>query len=129
MLTGLEFASIEQHHPAANRWEGVIEFKVVEDGAFGDDVFKQCPQVGDVPLTITQFINETALGLYGRNVECLVKRAIGGLDAQCSIQYQQGFAHRIDDVLGVILNIVDKRFSFHYGSLSTCLTLKTRAAL
>ena len=87
----------------------MIELKVVEDGTLGDDVFKQGPQVGDVPLAVAQLINETAFGLHGRNVERLVKRAVGGLDAQRGIQNQQGLAHRVDNVLSVILNIVDKR--------------------
>ena len=65
MMACLEFASIEEHHPAADHRESVVEFEIVEDGAFGNDVLKQGPQVGDVPLAVTQLIDKAALSLPG----------------------------------------------------------------
>src|SRR5687768_2979370 len=117
-MARLELAGVEQHHPAADYREGVVELEVVEDGAFGDDVLKEGPQVGDVPLAVAQLVDEAALGLAGRDVEGLVESAIGGPDAQRGIEDQQRLAHRIDDVLRVILNVLvfnifDQRGSFH----------------
>jgi hypothetical protein len=45
VVARLGLASIEEHHPAADHREGVVELEIVEDGAFGNDVFKQGPQV------------------------------------------------------------------------------------
>ena len=115
VVARLELAGVEQHHPAADGREGVLELEVVEDGALGDDVLEQGPQVGDVPLAVAQLVDEAALGLRGRDVERLVEGAVGGPDAQRGVEDQQGLAHRVDDVLGVVLNILDQWFSSHRG--------------
>ena len=64
MVARLELAGIEQHHPAADHREGVLQLEVVEDGALGDDILEQGPQVGDVPLAVAQLVDEAALGLW-----------------------------------------------------------------
>ena len=115
VVARLELAGVEQHHPAADDREGVLELEVVEDGALGDDVLEQGPQVGDVPLAVAQLVDEAALGLLGRDVERLVEGAVGGPDAQRGVEDQQRLAHRIDDVLGVVLNILDQWFTYHSG--------------
>ena len=117
VVARLELAGVEQHHPAADDREGVLELEVVEDGALGDDVLEQGPQVGDVPLAVAQLVDEAALGLPGRDVERLVEGAVGGPDAQRGVEDQQRLAHRVDDVLGVVLNILDQRSSFHTAIL------------
>ncbi len=107
VVARLELARVEQHHPAADGREGVLELEVVEHGALGDDVLEQGPQVGDVPLAVAQLVDEAALGLSGRDVERLVEGAVGRPDPQGGVEDQQGLAHRVHDVLGVILDILD----------------------
>ena len=65
MSARLELAGVEQHHPAADHREGMIELEIVEDGTLGDYVLKQGPQVWDVPLAVAQLVDEAALGLPG----------------------------------------------------------------
>ena len=113
VVTRLELACIEQHHSAANHREGVLELEIVEDRALGDNVFQQCSQVGDVPLAVTQLVDQTALGLRERDVEGLIEGAVGGLDAQRRVEDQERLAHRVDDVLGVGLDILDQWFLRH----------------
>jgi hypothetical protein len=131
----LELASIEEHHPAPDHREGVVKFEILEDGAFGNDVFQQGPQVGDIPLAVTQLIDQAALGLLVRNVKGLVEGAVGGSDAQGGIEDQQGLTHRVHDVLGVVLNILDPRYLFHPSILrhdpfhDHSLTFRSRKAL
>ena len=110
MVAGLKLAGVKQHHAAADSREGVLELKVLEHGAFGNDVLEQCPQVGDVPLAISQLVDEAALTLPGRDVERLVELAVGGPDAQRGVEDKQRLAHRVNDVLGVVLNIFDLWF-------------------
>ena len=43
VVAGLKLAGIEQHHPAANDREGVLQLKVVENGALGDHILQQGP--------------------------------------------------------------------------------------
>ena len=105
----LKLAGIEQHDPAADHREGVLQLKVVEDGTLGDDVFEQSPQVGNVPLAVAQLVNEPVHRLFGGDLKGLIERAVGGADAQGGVENQQGLAHRIDDVQRVVLNILDER--------------------
>ena len=114
-MARLKLAGVEQHHPAADHRERVLELEVVEDGARGNDILEQCPQVGDIPLTVAQFVDEAALRLPGRDVKRLVERAVGRPDAQGGVEDQQGLAHRIDDILGVVLNLLDQRCLLHRG--------------
>ncbi len=129
VVARLELAGVQEHHPAADGREGVLELEVVEDGALGDDVFEQGPQVGDVPLAVAQLVDEAALGLPGRDVERLVEGAVGGPDAQRGVEDQQGLAHRVDDVLGVVLNVFDQRSLFHHGHPAGCSEVTVRALL
>ena len=115
-LARLQLAGVEQHHPAADGREGVLQLEVVEDGALGDDVLEQGPQGGDVPLAVAQLVDEAVLGLLGGDVEGLVEGAVGGPDAQGGVEDQQGLAHRVDDVLRVVLNILDQRCSIHHDA-------------
>ena len=73
MLARLELAGVEQHHPAPDDREGMLELEVVEDRALGDDVLEEGAQVRDVPLTVAQLVDQAVLGLLGRDVERLVK--------------------------------------------------------
>ena len=113
VVAGLELAGVEQHHPAADHRERVVEFEVLEDGTFGNDVLEQRPQVRDVPLAVSQLVDEAAFGLPGGDVERLVKGAVGGLDTERGVEDEQRFPHRVHDVLGVVLNIFDERLWFH----------------
>ncbi len=107
MVARLELAGVQEHHPAADGREGVLELEVVEDGALGDDVLEQGPQVGDVPLAVAQLVDEAALGLPGRDVERLVEGAVGGPDAQRGVEDQQGLSHRLHNVLGIFPGRLD----------------------
>jgi hypothetical protein len=93
----------------------VVELEVVEDGTLGDYVLEQPPQVRDVLLAVPKFVNEAVFSFFGRDVEGLIESAIGGLDAERSVEDQEGLADRVHDVLGVVLDILNQRSSFHYG--------------
>ena len=60
-----QFSRVEQHDPASDDREGVLELEVVEDGAHGDDVFEQRAQIGDVPLPVAELVDQLVLGLFG----------------------------------------------------------------
>ena len=125
VLAGLELPGVQEHHPAADHREVVLELEVVEHGALGDDVFEEGAQVGSVPLAVAQFVDQVALGLDGRDVKRVVEGAVGGVDAQRGVEDQQGLAHRVHDVLGIVLNILDQRFSFHQAHPSACFEVST----
>src|SRR5271165_623033 len=76
-----QLAAVEQHYAAPDDREGVLPLKVVEDGARRNDVFEECPEGGDVPLTVTQFVYQPILGFLGRDLKSLIKGAVSGSDA------------------------------------------------
>ena len=76
VVARLELAGVQEHHPPADDRERVLELEIVEDGTLGDNVLEQRPQVGDVPLAVAQLVDETVLGLLGRDVKGLVEGAI-----------------------------------------------------
>ena len=104
VVARLELAGVQQHHPAADRREGVLQLEVVEDRARGDDVLEERPQVGDVPLAVAQLVDQPALGLAGRDVERLVEGAVGRPHPQRGVEDQQRLPHRVHDVLRVGLD-------------------------
>ena len=53
----------------------------------------------------------------------LIEGAVGGLDAQRGVEHQERLAHRVHDVLGVVLDILNERFSpLIRGVLSACFS-------
>ena len=113
VMARLKLAGVEQHHPASDDREGVLELEVVEDGTLGHNILEQCPQVGDVPLAVAQFVNQAVLGFRGRDVKGLIESSVGGPDAQGGVEDRQRLAHGVDDVLGVGFDILDQGFSCH----------------
>lgn len=68
MVAGLELSSIEQHDASADFRKVVLQFEVAKNRALGDDVFQQGSQVGYVPLSVAEFVNEPVLGLLGETL-------------------------------------------------------------
>ena len=116
-MPALELASVEQHHATTDDREGVLQLEVVEDGALRDDVLEQCPQVGDVPLAVAQFVDQAVLGFFGGDVKCLIEGAVSALHTQRGVEDQQRLAHRVHDVLRIRLDVFNQLCSFHHGRL------------
>ena len=121
VMARLKLAGVEQHHAAPDDREGVLQLEVVEDGTRRNDVFEECPQGGNVPLAVAQFVNEVVLRLFGRDLKRLIEGAVGASDAQGGIQHQERLAHRIHDVLRVRFDVFNQRFSLHHRLLRSVL--------
>ena len=100
-MARLKLAGIQQHHPASDDREIVLQLEVVKDRTFGNNIFQQSPQVGDVPLAVAQLVNQAVFSFFGRDLKGLIEGPVAGSHAQGRVENQEGFAHRIDDVLGV----------------------------
>jgi hypothetical protein len=50
---------------------------------------------------------------FGGDLKGLIEGAVGGPDAQGGVENQQRFAHRINDVQGVVLNILNQWLRIH----------------
>ena len=105
MVAREQLTCVKQHYAAADDGKGVFELKVVKYGALWNNILQQRTQVRDIPLSVTELVDEVILGFSWRYVKSLIKRAVGGLNAQGGVEHQQGFAHGIDYVLGEVLDI------------------------
>ena len=99
MIARFQFARVKQHHAAPDNREIVFEFEIVEHRTFGHHVFEQGSQIGNVPLAVAEFVNQTILGFVRGNMEILIKSAIGRVNAKRRIEHQKRLAHRVHDVL------------------------------
>ncbi len=96
----VETAGVEQHDPAADVLEFVLDLEVVEPGlrAAGSP-----PAAGaGVGCSIgrCRAVDRAALGLGRIDAEGLVERPIGGAHAQVPAQHHEPFPHAVDQLLG-----------------------------
>jgi hypothetical protein len=64
----------------------MFHFVVVEIVIPGQNFFQEDAQLGNVPLPVAEFINETALGPLPRGREAPVETLIGEMDLQVPAQ-------------------------------------------
>ena len=79
----------------------MLDQVILDRGFLRQDLLQQFAQLRDIPLPITEFVDELADGVFRRNTEIPVKRTIGAFDAQVGIEHQQRLTHGIDYVLGI----------------------------
>src|SRR5688500_13239500 len=100
----MKFSGIEQHDPLAEMGKIVLEEKVVEDRALGNDVFQKSPQRGDVPLTVAELVNESIFGFLGRDAKGAINGGIGRSDAHRGVEDDQRLPDGVENVLGEVVN-------------------------
>jgi hypothetical protein len=52
MIAGTQFARVEQHYLASDGGKVVLKLEVVEHRTLRHNVFQQCAQSGNVPLSM-----------------------------------------------------------------------------
>lgn len=124
-----QFPGVEQYDPSAYDRKRVREFKIIEDLALGNDILEEDPQGRYIPLAVSQLVDKLVLGFFGGDLERLVKRPIGASHSQGCVQHQQGFSHRIHDVLSVGFNVFDDGFGFWHSGHETRLGVLTSREL
>ena len=78
MVAGAEnLACIDQHRAPADGREIVLDLEPFDRGAMWDHAFQQGAQRRNIPLPVSEVVNETALGLVGAGAKRLVKGAVG----------------------------------------------------
>ena len=101
---------VQQNGLAADIEEIVFDFVAVEHRVVQQDIFKEVPQLGDVPLPVAEVVDEVPDGLLGGDPEGIVKAVVGGENLQVGIEHDQRFADGFHDVLGVFPGNLDSRF-------------------
>src|SRR5579884_727006 len=96
----IDAAGIEHHHLMPDLLEVVLYFEIVEGAVRRKNMFQELTQTGDVPLIVSQLVNETSDGGLGTHVEGGVEALVAELDAQVTIEHQQRIAHGVDGLFG-----------------------------
>lgn len=83
----------------------MLQLKVIEYRALRDDVFKENSEGRNVPLSVTQLIDQAPLCFGGEDAKGLIERAIRTADAKGSVENEKRLAYCVDDVLGKVLDV------------------------
>src|SRR5690349_11953214 len=85
----------------------MLDLKVDNRLAFGEDLLQNPSQFGNVPLTIAELVNQAAGGLLPTNLELLIKGSIGRSDTKVPAQDKQRLADSFHHGLGIDARFVD----------------------
>ncbi len=81
--------------------EGVFNLEVFNGMAVAQDLGQQRPQLGDVPLTVAQVVDEAALRLFFRGMKVPVEGGVGRANPQALVENHEWLSQGRNDVLGV----------------------------
>src|SRR5512144_2443013 len=71
------------------------------------DFFQQHSKFWNVPLSITQSVKKSALGIFGRHLECRIERSARGDHAQFFVEHKNRLANRVDNALSKCARVSD----------------------
>ena len=114
-------SGIQEHRAPADAQEIMIDFVVFHGSALGNDFSKQQTKLRNIPLTVSEVIQEFALSVVGIDFECQVERSAGSNDPQILIEHNERFSNRIDDSARKYPGILDlgELFSEHVSEHGT----------
>ena len=84
----------------------MLDFIAIEHGIKGEDLLEEHPQLGNVPLPVTEVVDELPDGFVGRHFESIVEAVVRCDHPEVLVQGNQGFTHRVDDVLGELAGFI-----------------------
>lgn len=101
-LVALPFqaAGVQDHDPAAEGREVVLDLEPFEWLVLGEHFLQQAAEAGDVPLAVAQVVQEAAPDILGGLPEVAVEGAVGRPHAEVAVQDQERLPHRFHDRLG-----------------------------
>ncbi|MDZ3835857.1 MAG: hypothetical protein U0S49_00590 [Rhodospirillales bacterium] len=102
-LQMIDPAGVEQHHPAADLLEPVLDDEAVEAVVVREHGLQELAQPGDVPLAVAEFVDEAPPGVVGVHGELRIEGLVGGIHPQVPAENQQGVARGVEDLLGQLL--------------------------
>ena len=92
---------VEQHGLPADVLEIVLHLVALEPVVPRPHLLQEPAQLGDVPLTVAEIVEEAALRFFGRLLEEAIERLTRGHHAQPRVQHQERLPHRGHDALGI----------------------------
>ena len=105
---GGKAAGTEHHRFPADVLEVVFHRPIVERAVAGDDLLEQRLQCRDVPLPVSQVVDESAFRLGGCDLKGPVERGIRRPDVKLGVEDDERLTHRRHDTLGVFPGRLDE---------------------
>jgi hypothetical protein len=109
-------SGVEEHHASADRWKFVLHLIGLDGAVFRDYLFEYIAKSRNVPLSIAQKVELSALRVPRLYREGLVKGATCGNYAQVSVEHDKGLPNSVDDGLGQAMPVGKGVAIGHAGS-------------
>src|SRR6202035_3784384 len=102
---GRDALSIQPHSPSTDMRKRMFDFQIFK-GLVPEKSFSQkLAQPGNIPLPISQVIDEPSLCLGAGYAKCFVKGGGGSVNAKICVQYDQRLSDRLDQPFGIIARL------------------------
>src|SRR5258707_1729630 len=108
------------HRAPADAREIMLDFVVFHGSLLGNDFSKQQTKLRNIPLTVSEVIQEFALSVVGIDFECQIERSARSNDTKILIEHNERFSNRVDDSVRKYPGILDlgELFSEHVSEHS-----------
>src|SRR3989337_2604272 len=88
---------VQQHDAPPNAGKIAINFVSLDRRMILGDRFQDCTQLGDIPLTVVNLVNQMPPDSLTGELEYLIESPARGDDAQVVVEHQQRVTNGIDD--------------------------------
>ncbi len=111
-MTGLQFnaAGVEQHITGSDARKIVSHGEIVHAGIARNNFLQQFPQLWNIPLPVSQFVDWTVFGLFLRRIKSAVECRIRSGNLQPGIQYYDRFPSTLDNRVCVFPRLIQLTF-------------------
>src|SRR5438270_9932889 len=105
----------------------MLDFIVFHRSLLRKDIFQQHAERRNIPLTISQVIQELALGVVGFDFESQIKRVVRSNDTKILIEDNDRFSDRLHDSMCKYPGVLDvgELFSKHVETLAEAASYRT----
>jgi hypothetical protein len=114
-----DFSGVEKHCSSSHEGETGLNFEAVHRCVRRNDRFQQKAKRRNVPLAISQGIEQAAVCTFRINFEGLIKRAAGNAHMKAIVKDEERIMNRIDDGLCQHLGIFNIAEIDHGQTLSS----------
>src|ERR1700731_2140922 len=90
---------VQEHRAPTDAGEIMLDFVVFHGSLLGNNFSEQQTKFRNIPLTVSEVIQEFALSVVGIDIECQVERSARSHDPKILIEHNERFSNRVDDRL------------------------------
>src|SRR5512144_2981167 len=85
----------------------MLDLIALHHAALGYNFLQQHSKFWNVPLSITQSVKKSALGIFGAHLKCRIERSARGDHTQFFVEHKNRFANRVDNSLSECTRVSD----------------------